>query len=81
MNREPTPDHIMEKMIEAIPSIMQDRPERIYYKQTSLMGSDTVGFRNSDDEPWIKYRTDQHGAVLSFDANGHYPRPEWELIS
>ena len=48
------------------------------YKQQILMGDRLVGFRDDNDEPWIIYETDPDYAVLSFDAEGHYPQPEWK---
>lgn len=53
--------------------------EITYYKQQASEPS-RVGFRNSDDEPWIWYDA-PNGGVLSFKVGlGHYPREGWERI-
>lgn len=52
------------------------------YTKTALFGDSIAAFRNSDDEPWIRYQTPRHGAVLSFapDKSGYMPLPEWTRI-
>lgn len=50
------------------------------YKQQKISGDRYTSFRNSDDEPWIVYKTAPYAAVLSFGPEGYYPQPEWARV-
>lgn len=51
------------------------------YQQMALIGSNTAGFRNADDEPWLLFRTPMHENHLNFAQGGGYsPEPDWARI-